>query len=152
MHQEAKKKSVNRRIWSSLIFPVFCMSSDCLLLGLSFLCGFEASPSNNVAAVLLLCCLSSSRVKAGPTALESALLTLEKMTSRGELVITLASLWRLFSEWNLRAVIRPACTLSYGCCHGSEEMVSVCIGGMLLCIMAPNKDFLLRWHKAPLLK
>lgn len=146
MHQEAKKKSVNRRICSSLIFPVFCISSDCLLLGLSFLCGFKASPSTNVAAVLLLCCLISSRVKAGPTALESALLTLEEMTSRGELVntrgelvITLASLWRRFSGWNLRAVIRPACTLSYGCCHGSEDMVSVFIGGMLLYTMAPRK-------------
>ena len=62
MLQEAKKKSVNRRICSSLIFPVFCMSSDCLLLGLSFLCGFKASPSNNVAAVLLVCCLSTRRI------------------------------------------------------------------------------------------
>jgi hypothetical protein len=52
-------------------------------------------------------------IKAGPTAFDSAMLSLlEKVTSRGELVIPLVSLWRLFSVWNLRAVLCPECTLS----------------------------------------
>jgi hypothetical protein len=29
----------------------------------------------------------------------------------------------------LRAVIRPACTLSYECCNGSADLVSVFIAG-----------------------
>ena len=100
------------------------MSSDFLVLRLSSFCDLKASPSNNIAEVLLLCSLISSRVKAGPTVLESGLLDLEKMTSRCELDTTLVSLGRLLSEWFLRSVVRPASSLSYNFCD-MVQMVDV---------------------------